>query len=141
MNTKNTIEIEADQQTIWQVFADVSQWSEWTDSVQSIQALDGPELKLGHRFRIKQPWFPKLVWQVTELKTGHSWTWEQRSVGGLTLASHVLEPLSDKRTLVTQSLEQTGPLGALVGRLVHKTTQRYLKFEAQGLKTRCEQES
>lgn len=43
------------------------------------------------------------------------------------------------RTLVCQELDQSGVLGALVGRLMAKKTRRFLELEAQGLKARSEQ--
>ena len=45
----------------------------------------------------------------------------------------------DRSTLVRQRLEQRGPVGALVGRLMRGMTRRYLELEAQGLKKRSEQ--
>jgi hypothetical protein len=40
---------------------------------------------------------------------------------------------------VRQRIDQGGPAGALVGRLMRRTTRRYLDLEAAGLKTRSEQ--
>jgi hypothetical protein len=78
------------------------------------------------------------VWEVTALDEGRSWTWEQRSPGGRTIAVH--EVLSvDGRTKVQQRLDQRGPVGSLVARMMRRTTQRYLELEAQGLKARSEQ--
>ena len=70
------------------MFSDVERWPEWTASVTSLKALDGPGLAVGKRFEIKQPRLPKLVWEVTALDEGTSWTWEQRSPGGRTIAVH-----------------------------------------------------
>ena len=41
-----------------------------------------PASRSGKRFEIKQPRLPKLVWEVTEVEPGVSWTWRQRSPGG-----------------------------------------------------------
>ncbi len=78
-------------------------------------ALDGPAIAVGNRFEIKQPRMPKLVWEVTDVTPGSSWTWAQRSPGGLTLASHDVSAISDGRTRVRQWIDQRGPVGALVG--------------------------
>jgi hypothetical protein len=59
----------------------------------------------------------KLVWEVTEVLPGASWTWVRRSRGGSTLACHDVVA-GDSSTLVRQRLEQRGPVGALVGRLM-----------------------
>ena len=137
MITDCAISIDAPADVVWGVFSDVERWPEWTASVTGLRALDGPGLAVGKRFEIKQPRLPKLVWQVTELDEGRSWTWEQRSPGGRTIAVHEVHP-DGNRTRVTQRLEQRGPIGGLVARLMRGTTKRYLDLEGQGLKARSE---
>ncbi len=139
MITQSSVEIEAPAALVWDVFTDVERWPEWTASVTRLVALDGPGLAVGKRFEIKQPKLPTLVWEVTDLNPGVSWTWAQRSSGGSTLAHHTLTPTADGRTLVHQALDQQGLGGAIVGRLMRGTTRRYLEMEAQGLKGRSEQ--
>ena len=96
-------------------------------------------ITVGDPHRIEQPRLPKLVWVVTAVDPGASWTWRQRSPGGTTEATHWVEPLGDGRTRVRQRIEQRGPIGALVGRLMHRTTVRYLAIEGEGLKARSEE--
>jgi uncharacterized membrane protein len=134
----SAIEIDASAKLVWDVFSDVERWPEWTASVTGLNALDGPGLAVGKRFEIKQPRLPKLVWEVTALDEGTSWTWEQRSPGGRTVAVHEVES-AGARTRVRQRLDQQGPVGALVARFMRGTTKRYLELEAQGLKARSEQ--
>jgi uncharacterized membrane protein len=140
MITDSAIEIGAPAALVWDVFSDVERWPEWTASVTALAALDGSGLAVGRRFEIKQPRLPKLVWEVTALDEGASWTWEQRSPGGRTIAVHDVEAQGG-RTLVRQRLDQQGPVGSLVARLMGGTTKRYLELEAQGLKARSEQRS
>ncbi|OBJ62083.1 SRPBCC family protein [Mycobacterium sp. 1423905.2] len=139
MINESEITIEAPAAVVWGVFSDVERWPEWTASVTRLLGLDGPDLAVGKRFEIKQPRLPKLVWEVTELMPGASWTWVQRAAGGVTVARHDVIPESPHRTVVRQWLEQGGPIGALVGWLMRGTTRRYLELEAQGLKARSEQ--
>ena len=138
MITAASIEIEASPSVVWDIFTDVERWPEWTDSVTRLVALDGPGLDLGKRFEIKQPRLPKLVWEVTEVTEGASWTWVQRSPGGMTIARHEVVPMADGRTQIRQELEQRGFVGALVGRLMLRTTKRYLELEGLGLKKSSE---
>jgi uncharacterized membrane protein len=138
MISEHAIEIDAPIEVVWSTYAAVEHWPDWTASVRSIDALDGAELSIGRRYRISQPRFPTLVWQVSELEPGRSWSWEQRSPGGCTLGVHEVEPLGAGRTLVTQRIEQRGPIGGLVGRLMRRTTRRYLEMEADGLKQASE---
>lgn len=139
MITECGVDIEAPAGLVWGVFSDVERWPEWTASVAQLVALDGPALAVGHRFEIKQPRMPKLVWEVTELAPGASWTWVQRSPGGLTVARHDVVAESDRTTRVRQQLDQRGPIGALVGLFMRGMTRRYLDLEAAGLKARSEQ--
>jgi uncharacterized membrane protein len=139
MFTEDGIEIDAPAQLVWDVFSDVEHWPDWTTSVTSLVGLDGPVLAVGKRFAIKQPGMGKLVWQVTEIDPGSSWTWVQRARGSLVTANHYVIGQPGGGTLVRQQLDQSGALGALVGRLMAKKTKRFLEMEAQGLKARSEQ--
>ncbi len=139
MFNEDSIEIAAPPELVWDVFSDVQRWPEWTASVTSLVGQDGPALAVGRRFAIKQPGMQKLVWQVTEIDPGSSWTWVQRSPGVLVSARHYVIAQPGGGTLVRQQLDQRGVLGALVGRLMVKKTKRFLELEAQGLKARSEQ--
>ncbi len=138
MITEDSVEIAAPPELVWDVFSDVERWPEWTASVTSLVALDGAGLAVGKRFAIKQPRMPKLVWRVTEVNPGSSWTWEQRGPGASAGARHDVIAQPGGHTLVRQRIDQHGPLGALVGRLMITMTKRYLELEAQGLKARSE---
>jgi uncharacterized membrane protein len=139
MFTEDSVEIDAPPQVVWQVFSDVEHWPVWTASVTSLVGLDGAAPAVGRRFAIKQPGMQKLVWRVTEIDPGSSWTWVHRSPGVVVTARHYVSALPGDRTLVRQQLEQRGVLGALVGRLMVKKTKRFLDLEGQGLKAQSEE--
>jgi uncharacterized membrane protein len=139
MITDSSIEIDAPAAVVWDVFADVERWPDWTASVTELVALDGTGIEIGRRFAIKQPRLPKLAWKVSAVAPGESWTWEQRSPGGVTVATHEVIPQGDGRTLVRQRLEQRGPVGVAVGMVMRRLTKRYLELEAQGLKQASEE--
>src|SRR5262245_4363454 len=128
MLTDAGVEIEAAFDVVCDVFSDVEHWPEWTASVTRLIALDGPGLAVGKRFEIKQPRMPKLVWEITELTPGSSWTWVQRSPGGMTVARHDVIQESDRRTQVRRQLDQRGPLGSLVALVMRGMTRRYLEL-------------
>lgn len=138
MITDSSVEIDAPASVVWDTFTDVARWPEWTESVTRLTPLDGPELKVGSRFEIKQPRFPKLVWTVTAVESNVSWSWEQRSPGGTTIATHEVVPLDDGRTLVRQRIDQRGPICVLFGVLTRGMTRRYIDLEAKGLKAASE---
>ena len=136
MITEGSIEIEAPASVVWDVFTDVEHWSEWTASIERIVALDGAEIEVGKRFEIKQPRMPKLVWEVTEVEPGVSWTWRQKALGSTAFATHEVTAIDGERTVVRQKIDQRGPLGVPVGVLTRRMTRRYLDLEAQGLRER-----
>lgn len=79
MITEDSIEIGAPAPLVWEIFSNVEHWPDWTESVTSLVGHDGPDLAVGKQFSIKQPGMTKLVWKVTEIDSGSSWTWVQRS--------------------------------------------------------------
>lgn len=140
MITDSSVEIDAPPARVWDVFADVERWATWTASIERIVPVDGTGIEVGNRFEIKQPRMPNLVWEVTAVEPGVSWTWRQRSPGGTTFATHEVVARGDGRTLVRQRIDQRGPVGVLVGVLMRGMTKRYLELEAQGLKARSEEQ-
>ena len=138
MINENSVEIDAPARAVWDVYTDVERWPDWTASVTRVVPLDGPGIEVGKRFEIKQPRLPKLVWEVTRVDPGVSWTWRQRSPGGTTLGRHEVLSQNADRTLVRQSIDQRGPIGVAVGLLMLRLTKRYLDLEAAGLKQHSE---
>ncbi len=138
MIVQDDITIDAPIDAVWAVYSDVERWPTWTASVTSVELVDGNALGPTARARIKQPRFPSLVWSVTGFEPRVSWTWVSRSPGATTTATHLLEQLADGRTRVTQTIEQRGVLGVLVGLLAKRLTRRYLAMEGAGLRQRVE---
>jgi uncharacterized protein YndB with AHSA1/START domain len=138
MNFTDEVTIAADRDRVWEVFTDVERWPEWTDSVRRARWVRGGRVEVGARARIEQPHLPPMVWEVAAVEPGVSWTWVARSPGVRTTAVHRLAVLPDGSTRVLQSIEQSGPLGAVVGRATGRLTRRYLATEGAGLKARCE---
>src|SRR5665213_442288 len=86
--TSSSVIIDVPALLVWDVFVDVERWSEWTTSITRITPLDGAGIEVGRHFEIKQPRLPSVVWEVTEIDNGVSWTWRARSLGNTTFASH-----------------------------------------------------
>jgi uncharacterized protein YndB with AHSA1/START domain len=136
MLVKDEIEIAAPPDLVWDVFSDVVGWPTWTASVTSLDLLDVP-LRVGARAKIRQPKLPTVVWTVTELTPGESWTWIAKSPGAKTVATHRVTA-NGPGTRVEQSIAQTGLFGRFVGLLYRRLTRRYVAMEAAGLKRECE---
>ena len=140
MRFEASIDVAASAQLVFDVYADVERWPEWTESVTSVERLDDGPLRVGARTRVRQPRLPVAVWEVTELIAGRSFTWVARGPGVRTTATHAVTPAGTdtSRSLVTATLDQEGLLGPLVGRMTKGLTERYIDMELRGLKARCE---
>lgn len=137
--TADAITIDADPATVWAVYSDVARWPEWTASVTTADVDPPGPLAMASRAIIKQPTFPRVLWTVIELEPGCSWTWANHAPGAHTVAGHRLTPLDDGRTRVDLWIDQRGVMGRPIGWLVRRTTRRYLRMEAEGLRRRSEQ--
>jgi hypothetical protein len=100
----------------------------------SVEPLDGPDLQIGRRFRIRQPGLPVVVWQVSELRDGESFSWTAKGLGVLSVGFHRLSENPDGSTRITIGIAQSGLLAGVVGALLSAKTRRYLEMEAAGLK-------
>ena len=130
-------DIDAPAGRVWEVMSDVERWHEWTPSVTRIRRLDAGQFAVGSRAMIRQPRFPPALWTVVALEPGRNFTWVSRAPGVRVYARHCVEPIGS-RSRATLSLEYEGVLGGLLGRLTRNITNRYLEFEAGGLKARSE---
>lgn len=140
MEFRLSIDIEAPPAIVWEVMSDVERWHEWTPTITSVSLLDRARLTVGSRARIRQPRLPVAVWTVTELEEGTGFAWVVRRPGMRVTARHWIEPTATG-SRATLSLEFTGPMGPLLGRLTRELNQRYLDLEAEGLKRRSEETS
>jgi uncharacterized protein YndB with AHSA1/START domain len=133
-----TFEIAAPPELVWAILVDVERWPEWTGSMREVTKLDGDELAAGKTVRVRQPRMPALIWEVSELEPGKSFSWRSSSPGITTLGTHRVRPAAGSRTKVTLGIHQSGPLAPTVALLTGGRTKRYVQMEADGLKTRCE---
>lgn len=138
MRVERTIDIEASPEAVWAVMVDVERWPDWTASMTRVERLDQGPFGPGCVVRITQPRVPAFQWRVTQFDAGRSFTWEARSLGGHTVASHFVEPLGGGRTRVRLVVNSTGWFVRLIAGRLQRLTEEYMDLEAQGLKRRCE---
>ena len=138
MRTQEQVDIEAPADVVWDVMTDVRRWPEWTDSITSVEALQDGPLRVGAKFRVRQPRLPRAVWEVTEVQPGRSFTWVNRTPGLVSTATHSVEGHEHRTSSGSLTLEQSGALSFLV-RPYRSLTRRYVQLEAAGLKRRSEQ--
>src|SRR5688500_7608152 len=133
-----SVEIAAPPERVWAVLSDIEKWPEWTPSITGIERLDDGPLRVGARARIRQPKLAPALWTVTAVDK-RSFTWVTRAPGITVTASHVVEAVGTG-SRVTLALKFAGLFGGLIGRLTRRLNERYLGYEAAGLKRRSEEE-
>lgn len=133
-----TTEIDAPASRVWIVMSDVDRWHEWTPSIRSVQRLEGRPLGIGARARIRQPKFPPAIWRVIAIEPGRFFTWESTTPGLRVVGHHQVEQAPGGLSRATLSIELSGPLSAVFWALTRGISERYVRLEAQGLKSRSE---
>ncbi len=132
-----SIDIAARPGRVWTVMSDIERWHEWTPSITSIQKLEPGPLVVGLRARVRQPKLPPAVWTVSWVEPGAGFVWVSRAPGVHVTGRHMVEATSGG-SRATLSIIYEGLLGLLIGRLTRPLNERYLGYEAQGLKQRSE---
>lgn len=137
MHFNISVEIAAPPDRVWAVMSDIERWPEWTASVSSITRLDQGPLRPGCRARIRQPRVPSAVWTVTAIEPLRSFSWKTGSPVVWTAARHSVEP-TPHGSRATLSLQFGGLLARPVAWITRDLNNRYLRLEAEGLKSRSE---
>ena len=132
-----TTDIAAPAARVWEVMSDVDRWHEWTPSIAAIKRLGDEPLAVGTRAIVRQPKLPPALWKVTQIEPGASFTWVSRAPGLRVVGTHRVEPTATG-SRATLSLELHGVVGGFFGWLTKGITERYIGFEATGLKARSE---
>jgi hypothetical protein len=132
-----TTDIDAPAARVWQVMSDTDRWHEWTPSVTSIRRLGEGPFAVGSRVVIRQPKFPPALWRLTAIEPDRSFTWVSVAPGLRVIGHHSVEPRGGG-SRPTLSLTLHGIFGGVFGRLTENVTERYLGYEASGLKARSE---
>jgi uncharacterized protein YndB with AHSA1/START domain len=132
-----TVDIAAPAERTWQVMSDIDRWHEWTPSITRVRRIGGGAFAVGSRALIRQPRFPPALWKVTSIEPGRSFTWVSAAPGLRVVGHHEVDPI-DSGSRARLSLELHGIFGGLFGRMTSDITQRYIAYEAKGLKARSE---
>ena len=138
MRFEQSIDINARQQRVWDVLSDLEAWPQRIETVDAIELLTPAPVGEGSRVRLKQPKLPEGTWEVTVWDAPSYFEFRQKS-GGLTdVAGHRVEALEEGRSRLTLTLDMRGLLVPVVALFWKDLTNRYLTFEAQGMKRAAE---
>ncbi|HUR32155.1 MAG TPA: SRPBCC family protein [Vicinamibacterales bacterium] len=135
-----SVQIEAPPDRVWSVMSDIERWHEWTPTITRVQRTNAGPFRIGARARVHQPRLPAADWMVTAIQEGRSFTWESRAPGLRVTARHQVEAVGTG-SRVTLSIQYSGVVGNLLGRLIAGINRRYIALEADGLKRRAESEA
>jgi hypothetical protein len=116
---------------------DVERWNLWTPSIRRIKRLDRGEFAVGSRALVFQPKLPPALWRVTVLAADRGFTWVSTGPGIRVTGLHQIEPAGTGSS-VTLAITYEGMLAGLTARLLGSITEKYLGWEAAGLKKWCE---
>jgi hypothetical protein len=122
---------------VWGALVDIEDWPSWTPSYKWIRRLDQGPLRVGSRAKVKQPGLRSSVWEVTHLDEARGFTWASSAGGVRVVGRHRLIPDGDA-TRIILSIEQSGVLAGLIGRLYGKRIRRFVQLEAHGIKAAAE---
>ena len=132
-----TLDIAAPVDRVWLVMSDVERWHEWTRSITKVTRHDSGPLTVGSQAIVRQPKLPPARWTVTEVVPGRHFTWENVAPGLRVIGRHEVEATA-VGSRATLSIQMRGLLASPWWRLTKGITERYVRFEAEGLKARSE---
>jgi carbon monoxide dehydrogenase subunit G len=138
MRFEESIEIDAQQQRVWDVLSDLEAWPKRIESVDVVELLTPAPVAIGSRVRLKQPTLPEGTWDITVWDAPSYFEFRQKSGGITSVAGHRVEVLEEGRSRLTLSLDMRGLLIPVVALFYRGLTNRYMTIEAQGMKRAAE---
>lgn len=138
MRFEESIDIDAQQERVWEVLSDLEAWPRRIETVDVVELLTPAPMSKGSRVRLKQPKLPEGTWDITVWDAPSYFEWRQKSGGITSVAGHRVEMLEEGRSRLTLSLDMRGPLIPVIGLFYRGLTNRYMTIEAQGIKRAAE---
>jgi uncharacterized membrane protein len=138
MRFEESIDIDAQQERVWEVLSDLEAWPRRIETVDVVELLTPAPISKGSRVRLKQPKLPEGTWDITVWDAPSYFEWRQKSGGITSVAGHRVEMLEEGRSRLTVSLDMRGPLIPVIGLFYRGLTHRYMTIEAQGMKRAAE---
>lgn len=109
MRFERSIDIDADQQHVWDVRSDLEAWPRRIETVEVVEPLTPAPVTRGSRVRLKQPKLPEGTWDVTAWEAPSYFEWRQESGGITSVAGHRVEALDAGRSRLTSGLGHARP--------------------------------
>ena len=138
MRFEQSIDIDAQQQRVWDVLSDLEAWPQRIETVDAVELLTPPPVAKGTRVRLKQPRLGEGTWEITVWDAPSYFEYRQQSGGVTIVAGHRVVALEEGRSRLTLTLEMRGLLVPVVALFYKGLTNRYMTIEAQGMKRAAE---
>jgi hypothetical protein len=138
MRFAESIDIDAQQDRVWEVLSDLEAWPQRIETVDVVELLTPAPVSKGSRVRLKQPKLPEGTWDITVWDAPSYFEWRQKSGGITSVAGHRIEMLEEGRSRLSLSLDMRGLLIPVVGLFYRNLTNRYMTVEAQAMKRAAE---
>lgn len=138
MRFEKSVEIDAGQQRVWDVLSNLEAWPQRIETVDVVELLTPPPLRVGSRVRLRQPKLPEGTWEVTVWDAPSYFEYRQKSGGVTTVAGHRVDALEEGRSRLSLTLDMRGLLVPVVGVFYKDLTNRYMTLEAEGMKRAAE---
>ena len=141
MRFEESIDIDAQQQRVWDVLSDLEAWPRRIETVDAVELLTPAPVAVGSRVLLKQPKLPEGTWDITDWDAPSYFEFRQKSGGVTSVAGHRVEVLEQRRSRLTLSMEMRGLLTPIIGVFYKDLVTRYMSIEAQGMKRAAESET
>jgi uncharacterized membrane protein len=138
MQFEKSIEIDASQQRVWDVLADLEAWPQRIETVDTVELLTPPPLAKGSRVRLKQPKLGEGTWDITVWDAPAYFEWTQKMGGITSVAGHRVEALAEGRARLTLTIDMRGVLTPVIALFFKGLTNRYMNLEAEDMKRAAE---
>jgi hypothetical protein len=138
MRFEESIDIDAQQQRVWDVLSDLEAWPRRIDTVDVVELLTPPPVAQGSRILLKQPKLPEGTWDITVWDAPSYFELRQKSGGVSSVAGHRVEVLDGGRSRLTLSMDMQGLAVPVIGLFYKGLATRYMSLEAQGMKLAAE---
>lgn len=127
----------ADTEKVWQILADVENWTSWNSTIVAITPLTPEGMRTGARYSVQQRKLSPTEYEVTDYTPNKAFTWVHKFPGGEMVADHRIAA-TNEGTSVELSFSSRGFLGNFFGAIFSKLIAEYVVTEAKGLKQRCD---
>jgi carbon monoxide dehydrogenase subunit G len=138
MEYQKSLTVAAEPARVWEVLSDIERWPERITTYQEVRRLDGGDLRVGSRARVKQKGLAAGEWEVSEFVPGTTFTWASQQPGVRIVGRHHVTTDADGTTQLTLVLEQSGWLSGVVTLLMGRKVREYVDLEAEALKVAAE---